>query len=330
MDQEPMPQATPPQASTGKPARFALVDLLRGLAILAMVAYHLAWDLYYLGFTATDVMVEPGWIAFQRGILSSFLLLVGAALVLGHGRGVRWPAFRRRFAVVLAAALVVSAGTYAVFPEFFVFFGVLHAIALFSICALPLLRAPLWLVLAAAAVFLLTPVLLVVPEFSDRRLAWIGLWAETPPTTDIVPFFPWFGVVLLGVAGMRVLLVSPWRPLLEGWRAGRWSRWLAIAGRWSLVIYLVHQPLLFGGLTLLAQLQPPTAMPGNAAAFIQSCETGCAENGRDIAWCQFYCSCALEQVEREDLWSLLNSEVPTPAGQEALDSVQRLCSAMAE
>src|SRR5690554_3134906 len=90
----PMPPATSP--ASGRPARFAAVDVVRGLAILAMVAYHLAWDLYYLGFTATDVMAEPGWIGFQRAILSSFLLLVGAALVLGHGRFIRWPAFWRR------------------------------------------------------------------------------------------------------------------------------------------------------------------------------------------------------------------------------------------
>lgn len=317
-------------ARAGKPARFALVDLVRGLAIIAMVGYHLAWDLYYLGFTATDVMVEPGWIAFQRSILASFLLLVGAGLVLGHGRGIRWTAFWRRFGVVLTAAILVSIGTYVVFPDFFVFFGVLHAIALFSLCALPLLRTPHWLVLTLAAVFLLTPALLVVPEFSDRRLAWIGLWADTPPTTDIVPFFPWFGVVLLGIAGMRLLLASRWRALLESWRPGRWSKWLAVAGRWSLVIYLLHQPLLFGGLTLLAQLQPPTTLPGNAAGFIQSCETGCQENGSPLAWCQRYCSCALEQVERENLWPLLNSETPTSAGTQALDSLQRLCSAMAE
>lgn len=323
-----MPPATSP--ASGRPARFAAVDVVRGLAILAMVAYHLAWDLYYLGFTATDVMAEPGWIGFQRAILSSFLLLVGAALVLGHGRFIRWPAFWRRFAVLVAAALLVSAGTYAVFPEYFVFFGVLHAIALFSLCALPLLRAPLWLLLALAAAFLLVPLLLVVPEFSDRRLAWIGLWAETPPTTDIVPLFPWFGVVLAGVAAMRLLLASPWRPLLESWRPTRWSRWLAVAGRWSLVIYVLHQPLLFGGLTLLAQLQQPTALPGNVATFTQSCEAGCSETGRPGDYCQRYCSCALEQVEAGDLWSLLEADTETAAAQGALASVRQLCSAMAE
>jgi uncharacterized membrane protein len=325
----------PPAASTAtaRPTRFALIDLVRGLAILAMVVYHFAWDLYYLGFTTTDVMTEPGWVALQRGILTSFLGLVGAGLVLGHGRTIRWRAFWRRFAVLAAAAALVSVGTYTVFPDYFVFFGVLHAIAIFSLCALPLLRAPLWLVLGLAGATLLLSGTVVVPAFTDRWLAWIGLWAESPPTTDIVPFFPWFAVVLLGIATMRLLLPSPARARLESWQAGRWTRWLVVAGRWSLAIYLLHQPLLYGGLTLISQWQPAVVMPpvqSTNEAFVQSCESSCGSNGGDAPYCQRYCSCALDLVERDNLWDLVNSGVSTPAGQEALDSVQRLCSAMAE
>jgi uncharacterized membrane protein len=322
-----MPPSAQQPSLAGEPRRYALVDLTRGLAIIAMVVYHLAWDLYYLGFTTTDVMTEPGWIALQRSILSCFLLLVGAALVLGHGSGIRWRAFWRRFAVLVAAAALVSIGTYVIFPDYFVYFGVLHAIAAFSLCALPLLRR-LWLLLAVAAPFLLAPALISIPEFSDRRLAWIGLWAETPQTTDIVPFFPWFGVVLLGAAGMRMLLASPWQGVLASWRPRRGRSWLAAAGRWSLLIYLLHQPLLFGGLSLLAQVMPPPASTGEA--FVASCESECASNGSAAPYCQRYCSCALDVVEREDLWSLLNSAATTQEGQEALASVRRLCSAMAE
>ena len=189
------------------------------------------------------------------------------------------------------------------------------------------------IMLGLAVLFLLAPALITVPEFSDRRLAWIGLWAESPPTTDVVPFFPWFGVILLGIAGMRMLLDSPWQPALAAWRPGRGSNWLATAGRWSLVIYLLHQPLLFGGLSLLAQLQQPALMPPVAStdeAFVASCESECARNGSGAPYCQRYCSCALEVVERENLWALLNSSATTPEGQAALGSVQRLCEAMAE
>ncbi|RYH08061.1 MAG: DUF1624 domain-containing protein, partial [Alphaproteobacteria bacterium] len=124
----------------GKPARWQLLDLLRGLTILAMVVFHLSWDLYYFGYSPVDVTQEFGWVVFQKSILSSFLLLVGMGLVLGHGNGIRWRRFWRRWAFIVIAALLTTAGTYWMFPDYFVFFGVLHAIALFSLMALPFLQ----------------------------------------------------------------------------------------------------------------------------------------------------------------------------------------------
>ena len=236
------------------PRRLAPIDALRGAAILAMIAYHVGWDLFFLGLIATDVTSDPAWVAFQRGIVTSFLLLVGAGLVLAHGKGVRWSAFGRRLAVIAGAALLVTLGTFFVFPDYFVFFGILHAIALFSLLALPFAGAPLPVVAAAARLFLLPPAFLPHTAFTEKWLGWIGFWPVPPMTTDIVPIFPWFGVVLLGIAAMRLILSSPWRGALEAARLdGPVGRTLRLAGRWSLVIYLVHQPLIYGGLSLLAQ-----------------------------------------------------------------------------
>jgi uncharacterized membrane protein len=241
--------------------RFPLIDLLRGVAILAMVVFHVAWDLYYYGFIGVDPTSDLGWVIFQKAILSSFLLLTGGSLVLGHGKGIRWPSFWRRFAIIGIAALLTTAGTYAMFPDFFVFFGVLHAIAAFSLLGLAFLFVPTWLVLLAAAAVIIPHFLFAHQMFIDKRLAWIGFWTESPWTTDIVPVFPWFGVVLLGIAGMRIWLGSKFSSILSDFVAPRGTRWLAVAGRWSLIIYLLHQPLLLGGLGLLAQMQPPVVMP---------------------------------------------------------------------
>jgi uncharacterized membrane protein len=308
--------------------RLALIDLLRGGAILAMVTYHFAWDLFYLGYSGIDVMSEPGWIGFQRLILGSFLVLAGASLVLGHGNGLRVRAFLRRLAVLAGAAALVTLGTYLAFPDYFVFFGVLHAIALFSVMALPLLRAPLWLVIAVALVLLALPALITLTEFTDKRLAWIGFWPEPPMTTDIVPVFPWLGVLLAGMAGMRLLLLTPAGPRLLGWHGGRAFGWLAWTGRHSLVLYLVHQPLLLGGLMLLSQLLPPDALPETAGAperFLGSCTASCTAAGSDAAACEAYCGCALDHIAQQDLWAALDGD-DAAAHQEAVDSVQRICT----
>lgn len=325
---------SPVHIETGLAAtpRLAFIDVARGAAILAMVVYHFGWDLSYYGLIATDVTTDPAWVLLQRSILSSFLLLVGISLVLGHGDGVRWPALWRRLGIIVAAALAVTAGTYWMFPDYFVFFGILHAIALFSLAALPFLRLPGWLVLAAAALFLVPPLFFSVPAFSAKPLAWIGFWTAPPETTDIVPIFPWFGLVLIGIGAARLMLASPLKARLASWQArDPLSQGLTVCGRWSLLIYLVHQPILLGGIMLFTQLQSPVLQPevlSRTESFVQSCTSTCGGNGGTAPYCEAYCSCALQQVDAENLWDLIDR--PGAAQDEAVASINRICAALAD
>jgi uncharacterized membrane protein len=87
-----------------------------------------------------------------------------------------------------------------------------------------------------------------LPLFDRPWLNWIGMMTHKPATEDYVPLFPWLGVVLIGVAIGSAL------PRMQRWLASadRYApRWLAWLGRHSLVIYLVHQPLLVGALRVL-------------------------------------------------------------------------------
>jgi uncharacterized membrane protein len=235
----------------------ALVDAARGVAIVAMVVFHFAWDLYYLGFSDVDVTSVLGWVVFQKAILSSFLLLVGISLALAHSDGIRWRGFWRRFLFILAAALLTTAGTYAVLPQYFVYFGILHAIAAFSLVGLIFVRAPWWAAGLGAAVFLFAPLVIPTnPIMYTRELSWIGFWPLPPPTTDIVPFFPWFGVVLVGIAATKLVRRTAVWDAIAGLKLdglpGRVLRWM---GRWALLIYLVHQPVIYGALELVASLR---------------------------------------------------------------------------
>jgi uncharacterized membrane protein len=315
-----------PLDNQGLRRRLVAIDAARGIAIVAMVVFHVFWDLYYLGFTHIDVTAEPGWVVFQRAILTSFLLLVGAGLVLAHGEGIRWRGFWRRLALILGGAVLTTAGTLAILPQYFVYFGILHAIAAFSLAGLVFVRALWWVAALAAAAFLLAPLIVPAdPVMMLRELSWIGFWPLPPPTTDIVPFFPWFGAVLVGIAGTKVFMGSPAWPALARMKlsgpAGRALRWM---GRWSLAIYLVHQPLLFGTLSVI-----PRPAATDAVGFVQSCEATCAVNG-ESGFCSRYCLCALEQVEAENLWDVIAMpETATAAQSLAIDAMTRLCEAMA-
>lgn len=319
--------------SSGTRPRYQLLDILRGVAIIAMVAFHIAWDLYYFGYSSVDVTTELGWVIFQKSILSSFLLLVGAGLVLAHGRGIRWNRFWRRFAVLVACALLVTAGTYWMFPDYFVFFGVLHAIALFSLGGLAFLRLPPWLVAAIGVAVITASFLYSDPMFATRELGWIGFWPTSPPTSDVVPIFPWFGVVLLGIAAMRLILASRLAEDLGHFHSDEpLARGLAFMGRWSLPIYVVHQPLIIAVFFGLAQLQAPVLAPpvlSETQAFVQSCTQSCLATGSDLARCDRYCGCAVEQVNKDNLWEAVAAANPTAEQQAQFASVANLCTGMA-
>jgi len=309
--------------------RYAVLDMVRGVAILGVVAYHLAWDLSYFRFYAVDVTLDPPWVVFARLLASTFLFLVGAGLVLAHGERIRWRAFWRRFAVVAGAALAVTVVTYVAFPATFVSFGILHAIAAFSLAGLPFLRAPLAAVAVIAGVFLILPQLVHEPLFSDPNYAWIGLWTVPPPANDLVPIFPSFGIVLLGILAARLVLRSRWREGLAAITArGPGTRFLAAVGRWTLIIYLVHQPLLLAVVYPLAQQLRP-AERARASEFVGSCRASCEDGEQGAAFCTRYCACALGVIEDEALWDVLNSGPATPQQQGAIASIYPRCTAAA-
>jgi uncharacterized membrane protein len=316
-----------PDTRTKHGERIALIDLLRGIAILAMAAYHLCWDLTYYGLIDVGLGETGPWVVVQRAILSSFLLLVGVGLVLGHGEGLRWRAFRRRLAMLVGAALLVSLGTYWLFGEYFSYFGVLHAIALSSLLALPFLRAPLRVTVATAVAVIVLGCTVSSALFDTRWLSWIGFFVASPPTTDLVPLFPWFGVVLCGVVAAR--LAAPLRVRLAAWRPRhRLARGLALAGRWSLVIYLVHQPLLLGVVYPLALWHAPP--PGPEVAFTQSCSATCGASGQEAKYCTLYCGCALDLATRDNLWAAIAAAPRSLAEEQSVAQMNVLCTAMAK
>ena len=228
--------------------RLHWVDALRGCAILLMFIYHFCFDLNYFGVLRQDFNHDIRWLGFRTVILSSFLTLVGVGIALGHGDKIRWPAFWKRWLQIAGGALLVTIGTYAMFPRSYVYFGVLHHIALASVIALAFVRVPK-LVLALGIALLAIGNFVSHPYFDQPWLNWFGLMTHKPITEDYVPLLPWFGMVLIGVA------IGCWikgRAPLKHWRAGSSSaKVLVWGGRHSLILYLIHQPIFVGLLSLL-------------------------------------------------------------------------------
>ena len=232
--------------------RFDIVDVVRGLAIAGVVLFHLVWDLAFLGFVPAGWAYAPAWLLFGRTLAGTFMVLVGVSLVLAARRGIRARPFWRRVATIAVAALGITVVTRTAFPTTFIYFGILHAIAVASIVGMAALRFPTPFVIAAGAVVVLLGNWVADPAFDPRWLAWTGFGASPPPSNDFVPVFPWVGLTLSGIALGRLALARGWFGLFEsGGTAGRSLAWL---GRHSLLIYLMHQPLLLAILVPLSKL----------------------------------------------------------------------------
>ena len=305
--------------------RIDAVDIARGVAIIAMVLYHFAWDLGFLGFIATDVAHHPVGRNVARAIAGSFLLIAGLSLVLANHAGQSPRHFWRRIRKIGLAALAITAATWFVFPDAFIYFGILHMIAVGSILALPFLQMRVSAVLALAALVLVAPHFVSLSAFDSRWLAWTG-FAQTPPMTlDFEPVFPWFAAVLTGVAIGRLMVDRGWHARLARWRARRAAfaapaRWLAATGRWSLVIYLVHQPVLLGVLYPIALMTRPPP-----PSFVETCIADCMAVGSGAERCHNACNCTAQSLERNGFGHLLTARRVTQREQDLIDSVAQEC-----
>ncbi len=234
--------------------RFELVDAVRGAAIAGVVLFHFVWDLEFTGFIS-GLAFHPVWLGFGKTLAGTFMFLVGFSLVLAHADHFKAKAFIRRLAVIVISALAISAITYPLFPDVFVFYGILHAIAVASIVCVPFLRAPVAVCVIGGAVFFILPVYISDSAFDPRWLAWTGFAAAPPPSNDFVPLFPWAGLSLIGMALAKLIATqSKISELGAGLSASRMLGWLTWMGRHSLAIYLLHQPILLAIIVPLSRL----------------------------------------------------------------------------
>jgi uncharacterized membrane protein len=236
--------------------RFDRIDALRGFAIVWMTVFHFCFDLNHFGWLRQDFHRDPFWTVQRTLIVSLFLFCAGMGQAIAVAQGQDARRFWRRWGQVAACALLVTAGSWLMFPRSFIYFGVLHGIAVMLVIVRFTAGWGPWLWLAGAVAITLPQLAPwlhgLSPEFrllDTRALNWLGLVSRKPFTEDYVPVLPWLGVMWWGMAAgtwaMRERLAWMQGPI------ARAALPLAFLGRWSLSWYMLHQPVLIGALMLV-------------------------------------------------------------------------------
>ena len=249
--------------TTHVPSRFPEIDLARGVAVIMMVVFHTAFDLAYLGIAPLPVG-QGGLRLLALTTAALFLFLVGISLSISSAHAREVLSYRdfvlkylRRGALVLLLGFGITVVTWLLLPGGYIIFGILHLIGL-AILLSPLYTGRYWVNLfLGAAIVALGP--LVVGLQGSPLLLWVGVQPSSFYSVDYTPVFPWLGVVLLGVFFGMTVYPSGKRP--SSYRTITF-RPLQFLGRHSLVVYLIHQPVIISVLLLLFPGSSPFSLPG--------------------------------------------------------------------
>lgn len=282
---------------TARRPRLPLVDVARGLLLLAMASYHFSWDLANVRLVDWGVATDPVWRGYAAAIAGSFLFLSGLSYRLAARDGLDPFRYGGRLVRLALAAGAVSLATYFVFPDSWVFFGILHMMLLASLLAPLLVRLPSPLLVLVMIGALVLPHVWRSPALDGMAYGFLGL-GETPlEAVDLVPLFPWIAPYILGllVGGPLSLREYESKPLRRG------TGWLAFIGRYSLIFYLVHQPLLYGFAVGLAALLPVDPVV-QRASFVAACRLECSTSA-DSTLCERFCECIASSIDDTGIWN---------------------------
>lgn len=246
---------------TGPQARVAFLDEMRGLCILLMVLYHAVYTTIFL--FGWDITL-PGGTRLLYFLFTSPVILLAQPFVAGififiSGIACRYSRSNlRRGAIALGLGLVITAFTLRFMPEVAIYFGILHFLGsgmiLFALFRRPLDRLPgavgllLCLILFALTVgiragYLGIPGLFVLSfPAAWSQVGWMIPIGFAGAGADHFPLLPW---LFLFFAGAYLGIYFVRRDMPAFFYKGR-SPFLGRVGRYTIYIYILHQPVVFG------------------------------------------------------------------------------------
>ena len=238
-----------------------MLDLLRGTAIIAMIIYHSVYSMAYI----FNIQIAYSWLStleILKPVSLVFIFICGISTRFSRSN------LKRGF-LLLLVALTITAVTLLIMPNEVIYFGVLHMLALsillFVLCR-PLLDKinPFIGMIIFAVVFVLT---LHISEgylgienifklnislyfYSTSFLFPIGLQNVNFISSDYFPLIPYFFIFISGTYLGVYLKRGSYPKFLNR----RTIKPIEFIGRHSLIIYIMHQPIIIAIIYLITEI----------------------------------------------------------------------------
>lgn len=218
------------------PGRIQIIDGLRGLSILLMVAYHFGYDLIIFAGAPPQLIDNPVLDVLQQFFAGVFIFLSGISCRFSKSNS-------RRGFQMLGVAIVITAVTWAI--KLPVWFGIIHflgtAAILFSLLRPVIDRIPRPLQLIIYITLHLCSLPFIGRRYDISWLWWLGLRPVGWASADYFPLLPWFFIYLIGtLAGTYIVE----KRLPERFYTQK-VPFFAAVGRNTMFVYIIHQPVLY-------------------------------------------------------------------------------------
>ncbi len=236
-----------------KSKRYVLLDSIRGITLISMMIYHAVWDIVYI-FGADWAWYESELAhIWQQSICWCFILLSGFCWSLGSKK-------LKRALTVLVAGCLVSVVTLIFMPRQAIMYGVLTLLGSCMLFMIPLDKVlkkchPVWGAVLSFSVFILfkkvnrgilsigSLELMRLPDslYANSFTTYLGFTAPGFRSTDYFSMLPWFFLFLTGYFIYGIVEKQELLKYLKGWKSVV-TAWI---GRHSLLIYMLHQPVIY-------------------------------------------------------------------------------------
>lgn len=233
--------------------RYSTIDSLRGLALINMILYHLCYDLVFIFGADMPWFYSKGAYYWQQLICGTFIFLMGMSSYLSSrnvNRGIK----------IFLCGMIITVSTTLFIPSEAIYFGILHFSGLcciiFGLCKKYLDKLNEYIGISICTIlFIITKKIyegyLVVFNYKIVKLnpelykadwfAPLGFPTSNFTSSDYFPLMPWLFLALIGYFTMKLIIKGDNHKILAVFNI----KVLNFMGKNSLLIYIVHQPIIY-------------------------------------------------------------------------------------